>query len=125
MERVAHRLYLSIAAAGLGWLGGIAFLRVMHPWAYDTEFRWWALISGAYAALLMIFIAGWIAGSHAVWRSLIMRFALAATALSLCLLPFTGAFSIVLLLTGHAYVVAAIAGMVYAGCLPLSAWSRE
>jgi hypothetical protein len=66
----------------------------------------------------MFAIAGWIARSRpsATWRLVIgglIRFGVSATVLPLCLLPFTGGFSIVLLMTGHAYVVAAIAASIY------------
>jgi hypothetical protein len=107
------RLLLGLGAAGAGWLGGMAFLRAVHPWAYQTEFRWWAWTSGAYAALLALVIA-WMAGPASA-RSIpvtFAQFALAGTLLPVCLVPLTAGFSVVLLVTGHAYVVAGIAAVI-------------
>jgi hypothetical protein len=112
---VFGRFCLGLAAAGAGWLGGMVFLRAVHPWAYQTEFRWWACTSGAYAALLAV-VTAWMAGPASA-RSIpvtFAQFALAGTLLPLCLVPVTAGFSVVLLITGHAYVVAAIAAVVTA-----------
>jgi len=115
---IARRLLLGIFAAGSGWLGGMGFLKTVHPWAYETEFRWWAFLTGAYALLLMLVTAAWIAKSRPGTKGRLVagaaaRFALAGTLLPLCLAPVTAGLSIVLLMSGQAYVVAGIAAVVY------------
>jgi hypothetical protein len=99
-------------------MGGMLYLGIAEPWAFRTEFGTWGTLSGLYAALLIPVITGWIAHYrwHSVWRLVaitVLQFAAAATVLPLSLFPFTGGMSIVLLVTGQAYWIAAVAAMIY------------
>jgi hypothetical protein len=116
--RLRSRLLLGIAAAASGWMGGMLYLGIAQPWAFQTEFGTWGALSGLYSALLMPVITGWIARYrwHRLWKlvaTTILQFAAAATVLPLCLFPVTGGISSVLLVTGQAYRIAAVAAMVY------------
>ena len=112
------RLLVGVGSAGTGWIGGMFYLAAAESWAFRTEFGPWAVLTGMYAAFLLAVITGWIA--HYRWSSLwklvviaILQFGAAATFLPFCLAPFTGGMSIVLLVTGQAYPIAAIAAMMY------------
>jgi hypothetical protein len=112
------RLLLGIAAAASGWMGGMLYIGIAEPWAFRTEFGTWSTLSGLYAVMLIPVITGWIA--HYRWRSVwhllaitVLQFAAAATFLPLSLFPFTGGMSIVLLVTGQAYRIAAVSAMIY------------
>ena len=102
-------------------------LKVAHPWAFQTEFRSWAVLTGLYGVSLVIAAAIWIAPAVTTNpRKLVLRsilfFAAAATILPLTLFPFTGGGSIVLLLTGHAYFMAGVAAAAFVLVLDTMGW---
>jgi hypothetical protein len=44
----------------------VTILRVRNPWAYSTEFEWWALTSAIHAGLLWVVFGLWLAGSNPI-----------------------------------------------------------
>ncbi len=98
--------------AASGWLGGLAVLSALHGWAFQTKLRTWAMLTGIYTALLMIVIAEWIDTSRGILDCL-GRFVLAATLLPITMSLFTGGWSLVLLISGFAYIIAAIAALAF------------